>query len=78
MKDPELLFSIETQKTKTNKKKNKKQNSKVNPRIERKKEKGLVGGWVTHKLWQSGSRRIRTHEMVENEKRTKPIPDPSG
>ena len=74
MKDPELLFSIETQKTKTNKK----QNSKENPRIERKKEKGLVGGWVTHKLWQSGSRRIRTYEMVENEKRTKPIPDPSG
>ena len=65
MKDPELLFSIETQKTKTNKK----QNSKENPRIERKKEKGLVGGWVTHKLWQSRSRRIRTHEMVENEKR---------
>jgi len=40
MKDLELLFSIETQKTKTNKK----QNSKENPRSERKKERKGFGG----------------------------------
>ena len=40
MKDLELLFSIETQKTKTKKK----QNSKENPRSERKKERKGFGG----------------------------------